>query len=296
MSVIVGLSPEFSSKELTVGDTIVVQVLFSEKVSATPADWSIVGAPVNGWMLAGGVAFDPKLIVYPDPAEPLSKISIPAVIVKSGKVPFEGIVLKNKNAVEDIPLQGILSDKVRQLVDSKKEDFHWLYPYVEYGACNDWIWFASIFVISGGILAYYLWKRKNALLTAIQRDPYKRADSVLKDLYRYTKLPSNQENWKKFSYALAGTVRKFIDHRFSQNTSERTDLEFLSSLRENPDGGADVADKAGAILREIEEVRYGQTTLSPQFFTSLLERSQELLNESIQISEAKKQQGAQKKK
>ena len=293
---IVGLTPEFASKELTVGDLVQVQILFSDKMEAGPADWEFLPYDGSTWIVANGVAFDPKNVLASDPSDALTKITIPAIVLKPGKLVFSDVTLKYKKSGQEFPLNGSLNDQSKQFVEAKEDPFFWQYPFLEYGACRDWLWISGLLLFVLLTIAYLVWKRNRDKRFGRTKNPFEKAHDSLKELEKYKNLPGTQENWKKFSFSLAGTIRLFLDHRFNTHSADLTDREFYEKLRGFAEGGPGAAEASSKILRELEEVRYGQANLSPQTYDNVLSKSQILLAESIAYVEKLKAVAAEKKK
>jgi hypothetical protein len=96
-----------------------------------------------------------------------------------------------------------------------------------------------------------------------------------------------QEEWKKFSFELAGIVRKYSDENFHIDSSDMTDREFLAELRLQSKARSHV-DSLARVLSTIDEVRYGKKALEVTHVPDLLLETRKFVENTFQGPEGEK--------
>ena len=100
-----------------------------------------------------------------------------------------------------------------------------------------------------------------------------------------SKQPLPLEEWKKFSFELAGVLRRYSDENFKMDSGDMTDREFLHELGTHS-GAAPYVHLLATILGTITEVRYGRKALDASLIPGLLLDSKKFVESTTtQVSE-----------
>ena len=167
----------------------------------------------------------------------------------------------------------------------------WLMPPVKFGGWN-WVTVgiaALILLAALTALGRLLWIRLQAHLTKNLTNT-ERALNEIANLQKYarSKKPLLLEEWKKFSFELAGILRKYADNNFQFDSSDMTDREFLYALGSQPRAKEQVP-VISHILETITEVRYGRKELDASVVPVLLLDARKFVEgTSVEREEAKK--------
>jgi hypothetical protein len=136
-------------------------------------------------------------------------------------------------------------------------------------------------LVAIGLFFLGRWIYRRLLKTKII-DYRSRTIAALQNLQKYSrgKGPLKQEEWKKFSFELAGIMRKYCDENFHFDSSDLTDREFLRELRFHATNEQAV-DSLAKILSTIDEVRYGKKELDLQVIPQLLLESRKFVDQTF---------------
>ena len=166
----------------------------------------------------------------------------------------------------------VISESSAEAGTQPKEEPPWIHGAVSFGGW-DWV---SLGVLMAALLAVLLvsgriaWKRLQKHLS--RNFTYtERALHDLANLQKYmrSQKPLPLEEWKKFSFELAGILRKYSDRNFQLNSVDMTDREFLEELHGHREATSQVRLLAD-ILGTITEVRYGRKALDASVIPGLL--------------------------
>jgi hypothetical protein len=152
-------------------------------------------------------------------------------------------------------------------------------------------WNYLLLVLLGLILAAGLGLLARKILRrAAQKRKKNHRDRALAELQSLQKFARSgkgmqQEEWKKFSFALAGVVRKYSDENFRMDSSDMTDREFLAALGQQPRARGQV-DSVKSVLGTINEVRYGKKALDATVVPSLLLEARKFVETTYEPREA----------
>ncbi len=272
MNVIVTLAPDSPPKP-GVGDILKIQLFLDEKIGGSGDGWEVVAPNATAWLPAGSLTVS-TMSVRAQPADGnATKLVLEAMVHQPGALVLGNLQLRNQVTKDEVsvPETAIANAQVAAGT-APKEEPPWIFSSVGFGGWN-WI-LVSIFLailLGGGIaLGRYLWRRLRGQvgrnLTNSERALY-----AIANLQRYTrsKKPLELTEWKKFSFELAGILRKYADENFRIDSSDMTDREFLLELRKNSDA-APFVNLLGNILGTITEVRYGKKELDTSVVPELL--------------------------
>ena len=261
-----GASPE-------VGDVVKLQVFVDEKIGSPSDGWEIDAPPNAAWIPAGGVTVS-VASVRALPAEGnTTKLEIEAMVHQPGPVIVGPLRLRDQvtKAEIDVPPTTVVGAEAAAGAKPPQEP-PWILGPVAFGG---WEWatigiFVAVLLALLGVLGRWIWLRLQAHLNR-NLTYTERALGDLANLQKYmrTKKPLPLEEWKKFSFELAGVLRTYSDANFSMDSADMTDREFLEDLRAR-EGAAQSVHLLAQILGTITEVRYGRKELDASVVPGLL--------------------------
>lgn len=272
MNGVIVLSAESSQKPLEVGALVTLEIVVDGRVSKATEGWSIEPAPPGDWFPSGSFLLSGSSLKVLSTDGALTKISIEGILRSAGELRTGPFKIKHADDQVTVEIAESLvtkdSAKAIQLPETAPP---WLLPAAPIGGWNIWlISLLGLFALTGlGFLVRYILQRlaERSIAKWNHRD---RALRELQNLEKYVRAKNNeQEHWKKFSFDLAGILRKYSDENFHMDSRDMTDREFIAELRFHPKGKAQ-ADLIAHILSTITEVRYGTKTLESQMMPGLL--------------------------
>lgn len=280
----VALAEKDRSPPPQVGDFVTVEILLDEKVGADSDDWKVLSDAK--WLPSGGITLSlPSLRVIPNGNLP-TKIAIDGIVHQPGALSTGDFTLKHLPSGQEAKVAaGSLIVEVAQV---EKKENPWVLPAVPFGG-----WNYFLIALLGAILLAGLALLLRKLLARVARRRRKnhrdRALAGLQSLQKYarSKNAMKQEEWKKFSFELAGIVRKFSDENFKIDSSDMTDREFLAELRLQPKARAQV-DSVARVLSTINEVRYGKKALEVTHVPDLLLEARKFIESTYDAPEGEK--------
>lgn len=273
MNVVVTLAPGSANAKPEVGDIVKLQVFLDEKVGDPGDGWEVVAPPGTLWLPAGGVTVS-TASVRAQPADGnATKLVLEAMVHQPGPVTLGPLQLLDQvtKTTVDVPYSAVTGTDV--VAGTKpKEEPPWILGPVRFGGW-DWVSLGILLAVIAALaatLGRYLYlrlqKHLNRNMTYTER-----ALNELHNLQKYmrSKQPVPQEEWKKFSFELAGVLRQYSDANFRMDSGDMTDREFLHELSAHSAAGSHVHILA-QILGTITEVRYGRKALDASVIPGLL--------------------------
>jgi len=273
MNVGVSVPAEFSAKKSAVGDIIKVNIFIDQKIGNPGDGWEIVSDQAAAWVPAGGVtASAASLRVVPSEGQS-TKFEFEAMVHQPGPLVIGPFQIRNQVSKDEVPIPftQVYGSEI-EAGTKPAEEPPWLSSSIPFGG---WDWFIigaliALLLILCTLLGRHAWKRLREHLTR-HLTHTDRALNALANLQKYarSKKPLQLEEWKKFSFELAGILRKYSDENFKIDSRDMTDREFLQSLRLQAKATPWV-NLIGGILDTITEVRYGRKELDASVVPGLL--------------------------
>ena len=273
MNVTLSLAPGSAGAKPEVGEIVRLQVFLDEKVGSPGDGWEIVSSPGTAWLEAGSVTVSTMSVRAQASDANATKLELEALVHQPGPLVVGPFRLRDQVTKAEIDVPATSVSGTEALVGTApKEEPPWLQGAVRFGG---WNWVAiglliAVILALAAALGRYAWLRFRARL---QRNlTYTElALQGLANLQKYmrSKKPLPQEDWKSFSFELAGILRRFCDRNFKMDSSDMTDREFLHELRTHT-GAAPYVHQLAEILGTITEVRYGRKALDASVIPELL--------------------------
>lgn len=282
MSIVVGLPPELAEKEFAIGDSVRIQILIDEKIGSSADKWTFVSEEGKRWLPSGGFAVDTASLKALDADSTLTKLEFKAIVHSKNSPSIGPLNVRHLESGREFPLQGQILGKVN-LYKQAEQQIPWTLPVLPIGG-----WNTALLIVCGILLLSalfigirYALRRAGLRLTAPPLDARTRTIRALDELLSFAKKKNNLrlEDWKKFSFELAGHLRRFSDENFGLESSDLTDREFLDELRRHPKGRHHV-EAVASILNRIEEVRYGTRELEIALIPSLVQSAKTYVERS----------------
>jgi hypothetical protein len=273
MNVAVTLAPGAPAAKAEVGDIVKLQVFLDEKVGSPGDGWEIAAPPGTLWLPAGGVTVSTTSIRLQPSDGNTTKLEIEAMVHQPGPLTVGPFLLRDQvtKAEVDVPATVVSGAEVAAGTKPPQEP-PWIHGPVRFGGW-DWVLLGLFLALLAAVLAAlgrYAWLRLHAHLHR-NLTYTERALNGLANLQKYmrSKKPLPIEEWKKFSFELAGILRRFSDENFKMDSGDMTDREFLHELRTHG-GAAPYVHLLAQILGTITEVRYGRKALDASVIPGLL--------------------------
>jgi hypothetical protein len=282
MNGFVSLSPEFRGRPLQLGDLVELQILLDE--ASEDGSWRIDG---EGWIPSGSLTLDSRSLRELPSEGNTTKLALDAMVHQPGPVVSgEFFLLHSPTGKKAKVVTGELRAETAQLAEAPPPP--WTLPPVPFGGWNLFL-LALLLLVIALALAAAVRKFLRRMPGRRQRDHRESALQALQGLQKFAraKRAMKQEEWKKFSFELAGILRKYSDENFQIDSSDMTDREFLSELRLRPGGGA-MVDTIASILSTIDEVRYGKKDLDVTMVPGLLLESRKFVEQTFRPPEKEK--------
>jgi len=273
MNIVVSLAPSSSNGKPVIGDILKIQVFIDQKVGNSGDGWEIASDDTAAWVPAGGVtASAASLRALPSDGN-TTKLEFEAMVHQPGALTVGPFRIRNQVSKEEVEIpSSLIAGAETESGTKPADDPPWLYSSMPFGGWN-WLFIGillALTLISAALVGRNAWNRlKNHLTRHLTHTD--RALHALANLQKYSrsKKPLQLEEWKKFSFELAGILRKYSDENFKLDSRDMTDREFLHILRSQPKASPWVNLIAG-ILATITEVRYGQKELDASVVPGLL--------------------------
>ena len=277
------------SSALKVGDLVTLEIAIDGKTGAPGEHWTL-DPPSAEWVSSGSFLLAATSLQQVEAEGEISKLHIDAVVQRPGKLSTAPFTIRNEKAHLSLEVpQALISNEEAPSATQKEKPPEWLLPPVALGGWNQvMIALVALVILAGlGYLARWIWRRirERSLAKWNARDRALHALSGLQRFARSKRL--EQDQWKKFSFDLAGILRKFSDENFGMDTRDMTDREFLSELRLHYSNQAQI-DSLSQLLASIMEVRYGTKTLESEAAAKALSDAKSYVETSYVPKEGKK--------
>lgn len=285
MNAVVSLAPGQADKKLTVGEETTVQVLIDEKIGAVADKWTLPKAGEKRWLQSGGIAADAGSLKGLPTDGAFTKLEFRAIVTGKGEIGVGEMTVRHEPSGREFSLSGQLSQGAG-LYKEGAEQVPWTLPTLPIGGWNYWaiggLAFLSLIVAFFAIR--FALNRAGLNPLAHVPDPKEKALQDLEALRQYGKKKGEikLEDWKKFSFELAGILRRYSDANFGIASLDLTDREFLSELGRNA-RGAKFVKPVAAILSLIDEVRYGTKELEQSLVPTLIDSASAYVKESFHV-------------
>lgn len=280
----VALAEKDRSPAPQVGDFVTVEILLDERVGSDSDEWKVISNAK--WLPSGGITLSlPSLRVIPNGNLP-TKIAIDGIVHQPGALSTGEITLQHVPSGQEVKISA--GSLIMEVAQVEKKENPWVLPAVPFGGWNYFlIGLLGVVLLAG--LALLLRKLLARVARRRRKSHKDRALAGLQSLQKYARSKSvmKQEEWKKFSFELAGIVRKFSDENFKIDSSDMTDREFLAELRLQPKARAQV-DSLTRVLSTIDEVRYGKKALEVTHVPDLLLETRKFIESTYDAPEGEK--------
>jgi hypothetical protein len=291
MNAVLVLSAESAQKPLEVGSLVTFEIMVDGKISLPFKEWTITPAPSGDWFSSGTFLLSASSLKELSSDGSNSKLGIEGIVRQAGELRTAPFRLQSSGDAASIDVGEAVVSKVEvKAVQQPKEAPPWLLPATSLGGWNIWL-IVILGLLLLGAIAYGV--RKLVQYLALRNlAKWNHRDRALRDLQgleKYAKAKDHeQDHWKKFSFELAGILRKYSDENFEMDSRDMTDREFLAELRFHQKGKSQ-ADLIAHILSTITEVRYGTKILETEMMPGLLDEAKRYVNGSyVAKEEAKK--------
>ena len=273
MTAVVTLAPGEGGRKPEVGDIVKFQVFIDQRVGAAGDGWEIASENGAAWVPAGSVTASAASVRAVPSDGNSTKVEIEALVHQPGPLIVGPFTLRNQVTKEEleVPANQILGTEISATATPPKEP-PWVMGGTPFGAW-DWLRIAillAVLLAIGALAVRYGLRRLREHLTRNLTDT-ERALNALANLQKYarSKKPLQLDEWKKFSFELAGILRRYSDSNFRMDSRDMTDREFLQEMRSRQHA-APFVNLIGGILATITEVRYGRKELDTSVVPGLL--------------------------
>lgn len=275
------LVPREGAGPAQVGDLTPLEVVLGERIGDQRDAWTLEGTQ-EGWLASGSFLLSGASLRAESLGEGLTKLRVDAVIRQGGPLTTGPFKLRHEPSGRVIEIAATqLGQENAAVPEIGQKPPEWLLPPVPIGGWNV-VLLALLGALLFALLAWLgraLYRRLAA--RALARLNHKdRALKELANLHRYARAKSLQQNeWKKFSFELAGILRRYSDENFGMDSRDMTDREFVEELRRQR-GPREQAESISAILSTITEVRYGTKMLEITRVAGLLQDAKHYVERS----------------
>jgi hypothetical protein len=273
MNVAVTLAPGQTTAKPEVGDVVKLLVFLDEKVGNQGDGWEIDAPSGTSWLPAGSVTVSVNSVRGQAADGNATKLTVDALVHQPGALTVGPFKLRDQVTKTEIDVPPTAVSNTEIAAGTKpKEEPPWILGPVRFGGW-DWVALGILLAILAALaatLGRWAYRRLQAHLSRNLTNT-ERALGALTNLQKYmrSKKALPQEEWKKFSFELAGVLRRYSDVNFRMNTVDMTDREFLHELGAHP-GAAPHVHLLAQILGTITEVRYGKKALDASLIPGLL--------------------------
>lgn len=280
------LAPESRDPAPQLGDLVGIEILIEEKIGAPGDGWRVKTPGEQKWLSVGSVTLSTDTLrTIPSDGNGLKLLGEALVHQPGPLATSDFILIHQPSGREVVVVAKELSVEVAGPAEGETKEASWYLPPVAFGGWNYFL-LALLFaiLIALGALAFRRFgQRIKARRKLNHRDGALQALQGLQKFAR-SKKALQQEEWKKFSFELAGIIRKYSDENFHLDSSDMTDREFLAELRLNGKARP-LVDSLATILSTIDEVRYGRKGLEATDVPGLLLESRKFFEQAYQPKE-----------
>jgi hypothetical protein len=285
MNAFVSLAPEFREKNLQIGDLVQLEFLLEEKVGDSGDAWKIKEAGEKSWVGSGSFSLSGAPLKGLPSEGNTTKLSVPALIHQPSTLQIQPVTLLHVPSGKEFPVPA-QSFKVEIPAPTQQEEQStWTLPPVSFG---DWNYplIATLLILLLAALGLAIAKFLQRRRANRKRNHKEEALLALQDLQKFARSRKGleQTEWKKFSFSLAGTLRKYANENFQIDSSDMTDRELLAELKFRPKAAPHTKALA-TILGTIDEVRYGKKDLDSTVVPGLLLEARQFVEATFQAKE-----------
>lgn len=273
MNAVITFASGYEGKVPEVGDIVKFQVFIDQRIGAAGDGWEIASDSGAAWVTAGSVTASVASVRALPTDGNATKLEFEAMVHQPGPLVVGPLVLRNQVSKDEVDVaSNHIAGKIVTAGTAPPEEPPWVLGGSPFGSW-DWIMItvllAVLAILSGLGIRYGLRRLREHLTKNLSNT--ERALHALANLQKYarSKRPLQLDEWKKFSFELAGILRKFSDSNFAIDSRDMTDREFLQELRAKSNA-APFLNLLGGILATITEVRYGRKELDTSVVPGLL--------------------------
>ncbi|NUM88504.1 MAG: DUF4381 family protein [Bdellovibrionales bacterium] len=250
-----------------------------EVVAAAPVPegktWRIAGAH-EGYAAGGSMVLAPPRFLGNENGS--ARFEIDGILVAPGEARLADFELEAEDGSETVAVAGAGGGSVGSLLTREDKPL-WNMPPLPYGGPNWWLLgallliLAALLTLGGGALWRRMRRRRELSMNSRDRALLRlsRAAAMAKG----SALPA--ETGKRIGFEVTGLVREYAAARFGLDALEATDSEFLRQL--DHQAVPDQHRKAlHAIFSELNEVRYGHSSLPPKRVPEITRIVREFVN------------------
>lgn len=290
MTVTAFLASGFANNASKIGDFTKIVVSIDEQIGAPGDEWKISSAN-SKWVISGNLVLDASSVKAVPADGSFTRLEIEGLIHSAGDAVIGPISFVHIPSSKEISLsETSLADLKVAAPQQQQKEPHWYLPPVAFGGWNIFLVTLCGFVLLAAITfaIYQIMIRLRGSFT-LKLNHKERALRTLEQLQAYGKpgRTLGQEDWKKFSFELAGVLRKYTDANFEFNSSDMTDREFLYELSRKENAKTHV-EILRSTLSTIDEVRYGKKALETALVPGLIVDSKRYIESSF-IDRGKKE-------
>lgn len=273
MNAVITFASGYEGKTPEVGDIIKFLVFIDQKIGGAGDGWEIASDSGMAWVPAGSVTAAVASVRSLPADGNATKLEFEAMVHQPGALVVGPLLMRNQVTKDEIEISANhIAGKTVTAGTKPPEEPPWVLGGSPFGSW-DWMTIAVLFallLLASGLSIRYGLRRLREHLTKNLTNT-ERALHALANLQKYarSKKPLQLDEWKKFSFELAGILRRFSDSNFSIDSRDMTDREFLQELRANSNA-APFLNLLGGILATITEVRYGRKELDASVVPGLL--------------------------
>ncbi len=279
MNGFLALSQGDRGKTLQVGEFVTLEILVEGAQSFTANDLAIKDFN-SRWYSSGSFTIDTKSFQIAAAEGNSTKITVRAMVHQPDTLFVQSMEIVTPSG-SIFTQMAQLSGKAAAPEGIEKLQPQWFLPTHSIGGWN--IPLLSVVGLLTAIALFFLFRWLYRKLIKPKIIDYRtRTIAALQNLQKYSrgKAPLKQEEWKKFSFELAGIMRKYCDDNFRFDSSDLTDREFLRELRFHATSEQAI-DSLAKVLSTIDEVRYGKKELDLQVIPQLLLESRKFVDQTF---------------
>jgi hypothetical protein len=276
----ISLSQGDRGKTLQLGEFVTLEILFEEKIDLEGKKITLKTENPR-WLISGSFTIDKNSIQSIVADGNTTKLAIRAMVHQPGDLFTEAFEIEIEGSYYPVPMNRFES-KSAAPEGIEKIQPTWFLPTQSLGGWNYPI-IAGISIIALIGIFFFVRFLLNKFFLKRQIDCKSKALIALQGLQKFSRAKSalKQEEWKKFSFELAGIMRKYSDENFEIDSADLTDREFLRELKTHTKN-ATAVDSLAKILSTIDEVRYGKKELDLQIIPQLLLESRKFIEQTYQ--------------
>ncbi len=280
------LAPEAREPAPQLGDLVGIEILLEEKIGASGDAWRIKTPAEEKWLAVGSLTLSTDTLRTTLSDGSRIKLLGEALVHQPGPLATaEFSVVHQPSGREVVVVAKELSAEVAAPAEGEKKEASWYLPPVAFGGWNYFLLALLLAILIA--LATLAVRRFGQKIKARRKlNCRDRALQSLQSLQKFarSKKALQQQEWKRFSFELAGIIRKYSDENFHLDSSDMTDREFLAELRLNGKARP-LVDSLAEILSTIDEVRYGRKGLEATDVPGLLLEAKKFFEQAYQPNE-----------